>query len=136
MKVLAEIKAETTPQILVLNKADRLSEADRLQDLPTLTHRLLGETARQNATPAALVSAQTGAGIETLLAIIDEQLTQDPVARQRFRLPLSEGRALHLLHDRAAILSRHYGHEYCEVIADAPQSIRQKLAQFAVGEEH
>jgi GTP-binding protein HflX len=134
MKVLAEIKAETTPQILVLNKSDRLSEADRLQDLPTLTHRLLGETARQNATPAALVSAQTGTGIETLLGIIDEQLRQDPVARQRFRLPLSEGRALHLLHDRAAIVSRHYGHEYCEVVADAPQSIRHRLAQFAVGE--
>src|SRR6185312_3918697 len=78
MKVLAEIGAETTPQILVLNKSDRLSEADRLRELPTLTHRLLGETARQNATQAALVSAQTGAGIDDLLLVIDAQLKQDP----------------------------------------------------------
>jgi GTP-binding protein HflX len=134
MKVLAEIGAERTPQILVLNKSDLLTEADRLQDLATLTHRLLGETARQNATPAALISAQTGTGIQFLLEIIDKQLVQDPVARQRFRLPLSEGRALHLLYDRAAIVSRHYGHEYCEVVADAPQSIRHKLAEFAVSE--
>jgi len=134
MKVLAEIKAETSPQILVLNKSDRLPEGDRLQDLSTLTHRLLGETARQNATPAVLVSAQTGAGIETLLEIIDERLVQDPIARQRFRLPLSEGRALHLLHDRAAIVSKQYEDEYCEVVADAPESLRTKLAEFAVGE--
>ncbi len=134
MKVLAEIGAETTPQILVLNKSDRLPEADRTQDLAMLTHRLLGETARQNATRAVLVSGQTGAGIENLLAIIDQQLTQDPVARQRFRLPLGEGRALHLLHDRAAIVSKHYEEDYCEVVADAPQSLRKKLSEFAVQE--
>jgi GTP-binding protein HflX len=134
MKVLAEIGAERTPQILVLNKSDLLPEADRLQDLSTLAYRLLGETARQNATPAALLSAHTGGGIETLLEIIDKRLVQDPVARQRFRLPLSEGRALHLLYDRAAVVSRHYEHEYCEVVADAPQSIRNKLAEFAVPE--
>jgi len=134
MKVLAEIGAETTPQILVLNKSDRLEEADRMQDLPTLTHRLLGETARQNATPSVLISAQTGAGIGTLLDLIDRRLVQDPIARQRFRLPLSEGRALHLLHDRAAIISKCYQDEFCEVVADTPQSIRDSLAEFAVSE--
>jgi len=134
MKVLAEIGAETTPQILVLNKSDRLSEADRMQDLPTLTHRLLGETARQNATPSALISAQTGSGVGTLLELIDQKLVQDPIARQRFRLPLSEGRALHLLHDRAAIVSKCYQDKYCEVVADAPQSIRDRLAEFAISE--
>ena len=134
MKVLGEIGAQATPQILVLNKSDRLSDAERLQDLSTLTHRLLGETARQNATPAALVSAQTGAGIEMLLETIDKQLVQDPIARQRFRLPVSEGRALHLLYDRAAIVSRHYERDYCEVVADAPQSIRHKLAQYAISD--
>lgn len=132
LKVLAEIGAETTPQILVLNKSDRLPEADRTLDLDPLTHRLLGETARRNATGAALISGQTGAGIPLLLDLIDKRLVQDPVARQRFRLPLGEGRALHLLHDRAAIVSKHYEHQYCEVVADAPQSIRDRLAEFAV----
>lgn len=132
LKLLAEIGAERTPQILVLNKSDKLPESDRLQDLAALTSRLLGETARQNATPAVLVSAQTGAGIPTLLETIDRQLCDDPVARQRFRLPLGEGRAVHLLHDRAAIISKRYEDEYCEIVADAPQSLRDALAEFAV----
>ncbi len=134
MRVLAEIGAETTKQILVLNKSDSLPEADRLEDPAMLTHRLLGETARQNDTEAAMISARTGAGMENLLALIDRELTQDPVARQRFRFPLGEGRAIHLLHDRAAIVSKVYEDDYCEVVADAPQSIRDKLAEFAVSE--
>jgi hypothetical protein len=63
---------------------------------------------------------------------IDQHLAQDPVARQKFKLPLGEGRALHLLHDRAAIVSKRYEDDCCEVIADAPESIRRKLAEFAV----
>ena len=134
LKVLAEIGAETTPQILVFNKSDRLPEGEREQDLVAHTHRLLGESARLNDTPAALVSGQTGDGVPELLKLIDERLVQDPVARQRFRLPLAEGRALHLLHDRAAVVSKRYEDTYCEVVADAPQSLRDKLAQFAVTE--
>ncbi|MFL6415222.1 MAG: GTPase HflX, partial [Bryobacteraceae bacterium] len=122
------------PQILVLNKSDRLESGQLEHDLPTLTHRLLGETARQNETPGVLISGKTGAGIPELLAVIDRSLAQDPVARQLFRLPLGEGRALNLLHERAAVLSERYGEDYCEVLADAPQSIRARLAEFAVGE--
>jgi GTP-binding protein HflX len=135
LKVLAEIGAEKTPQILVLNKSDRLSDSDRTQDLPALTHRLLGETARQNSTSAALISAQTGDGVARLLELVDKELAQDPVARERFRFPLAEGRALHLLHDRAAVISKHYADDYCEVVADAPQSIRERLAEFLIEPE-
>lgn len=133
LKVLAEIGAETTKQILVLNKCDELPEGDNFLETQALTHRILGETARQNATEAVLVSAKRGTGIDRLLAVIDQELKQDPVARQRFRLPLGEGRALHLLHDRAAVISKVYRDEVCEVVADAPQSLRDKLAEFAVG---
>ncbi len=132
MKVLAEIGAETTPQILVLNKADELPDSERNQDVSTVTHRLLGETARQSNTGAAFVSARDGTGIEALRLLIDQRMVKDPVGRQKFRLPLGEGRALHLLHDRAAIISKHYEETYCEVVADAPQSIRDRLSEFAV----
>lgn len=132
MRVLGEIDAEDTPQILVLNKSDRLSAEQQSQELPTLTHRLLGETARQSDTRAVLISAQTGGGLGQLLELIDKQLVQDPVVRQHFRLPLAEGRALHLLHDRAAIISKRYEEEFCDVVADAPESIRNRLAEFAV----
>ncbi len=136
LKVLGEIGAETTPQMLVLNKSDCLAETENLQDLPTLTHRLLGETARQNATEAVLVSAQTGSGVTELLEKIDRQLVADPVSRQCFHLPLGEGSALHLLHERAAVVSQTYNDQYCEVVVDVPQSIFNKLAEFAVKPAH
>src|SRR6185312_7750765 len=131
MRVLTEIGAQATPQILVLNKADRLENAGTDQDLNTLVHRILGETARQNETDAVIVSGHTGQGIDTLLEAIDRKIGLDPVARQKFRLPLGEGRALHLLYERAAIISREYSDEYCEIVADAPQSLRTLLARFA-----
>ncbi|MGA8029444.1 MAG: GTPase HflX [Bryobacteraceae bacterium] len=134
MKVLAEIGAESTPQILVFNKSDRLNEADRVQDLPTLTHRMLGDTAGQNAGQAVLISARTGEGLTALLQLIDKNLVDDPVVRQHFRLPLGEGLALHLLHERAAILSKRYEDDYCEVVADVPQSLKNRLAEFALNE--
>jgi len=134
MRVLGEIGAENAPQILVLNKSDCLESGQLEHDLPTLTHRLLGETARQNETPAVVISGKTGAGIPELLALIDSRLVQDPVARQLFRLPLGEGRALNLLHERAAVISERYGEDYCEVLADAAQSIRDRLSEFAAGE--
>jgi GTP-binding protein HflX len=132
MKVLGEIGAETTQQILVLNKADRLEEQSRHQDTETLTHRMLGETARQNATEAVIVSAHTGEGIDALLQKIDQKIELDPVCRQRFRLPLGEGRALHLLHERAGIVSKEYSDTFCEIVADAPLSLRTLLDEFAV----
>jgi len=136
MKVLAEIHAETTPQILVLNKCDSLPKGCEPVDLEAVTHRLLGETARINNTKAALISGRSGQGIGRLLELIDSELALDPVARQRFRLPVSEGKALHLLHERAAVISQKYEGDYCDVLADTPASIGKRLAQFVVkGEE-
>ena len=130
MKVLGEIHAEATPQILVLNKCDALLNGNETSDLEAITHRLLGETARLNKTKAALVSAKSGEGIPRLLELIDTELVLDPVSRQRFRLPVGEGRALHILHERAAVISQEYDGDFCNVIADTPESIRKRLAQF------
>ena len=132
LKVLGEIGAESTPQILVLNKADSLTPGQLPGDLSTVTHRMLGETARLSDTQAVVMSGKTGEGSGALLALIDKHLINDPVVRQRFRLPLGEGRALNLLHDRAAVLSMCYEGQYCEVVADAPQSIRNRLLEFVV----
>jgi GTP-binding protein HflX len=131
MKVLAEIHAETSPQILVLNKCDALAGGNKVSDLEAITHRLLGETARLNKTKAALVSGKSGEGVPRLLELIDKELVLDPVTRQRFRLPVSEGRALHLLHERAAVVSQEYDGDFCNVVADTPESIRRRLAEFA-----
>jgi GTP-binding protein HflX len=132
MKVLEEIHAGKITQILVLNKADLLPEGVARQNPETLTHRVLGETARQNATGTVVTSGVTGAGVSDLLEHIDRLLLVDPVARLRFRLPASAGQELHLLHERAAVVSQEFKEGYCEVLADAPESVRQQLEQYVV----
>jgi len=114
-KVLAEIGADSTKQILVLNKSDKSNHTPVARDVLAVS-----------------ISALTAAGMPRLLQMIDAELIDDPVSRQRFRLPLAEGRAVHLLHDRAAVISQRYDDEYCEIVADVPESIRQKLSEFAI----
>ncbi len=59
-------------------------------------------------TEAIPVSARTGAGFSELLQAIDNALPLDPVSRHRFRIPAGEGSLIHLLHERAKVLSSRY----------------------------
>ncbi len=116
-RVLSEIGAGEKRRILVLNKADRAGEGE---PLPA-------------GAGALRVSALTGAGIDELIAAIDGALELDPLARVRFRIPAGEGAALHLLHENARVLESHYEGDICEVEAEAPRSVREKLERFLAG---
>ena len=128
IETLNQIGADRTPQILVLNKIDMVpGEADP----SALARRILGDPEHQPAAAVA-VSAQTGAGIDALLKKIDETLPLDPISACRFRFPVSEGAPLHLLHEFAQVTATRYRNGYCEVEAMAPDSIRRRLAKYAV----
>jgi GTP-binding protein HflX len=129
-RVLAEINAASTPQLLVFNKLDLLPAAEAHID--TVLSRVVGNTVppEEKMPPAVAVSALTGAGIPELLARIDAMLPLDPVARACFRIPHSEGSALHLLYEFARVLEKTDNEEYSEVIADAPESVRRRLAEY------
>ena len=130
--VLREIGAEATPQILVLNKVDEWP--DKLTN-DALRVRILEVAGNSGAAPSAVaVSARTGEGFDQLLARIDEILPTDPVSRARFRLPHDEGSALHLLHEYARVLDRRFEGEYLEIDAEVPESVRRRLARYAVSE--
>ena len=79
LKVLAEIGADQTRQILVLNKMDQAVEAGQESD--SLAQRILGEVPGPVGLEAIAVSARTGTGFEALLAAIDHGLTLDPGCR-------------------------------------------------------
>jgi GTPase len=130
LKVVAEIGAEQTRQILVLNKMDLLGEAAEESD--SLAQRILGEVRGAAGTQAIPVSARTGAGFTELLTAIDKLLSLDPIARIQFRIPVSEGSFIHLLHEHAKVLTSRYEGEIYEVDAEVPESVRQRLARFAV----
>ena len=65
-----------------------------------------------------------------MLARIDELLPLDPIARASFRIPHEEGGAIHLLHEYARVIEKRFEGEYAEILADAPESVRKRLARF------
>jgi GTPase len=122
-KVLTEIEADKTPQLLVLNKVDLFQDAGL--DAAALHARISGGEGA-----AIAVSARTGLGLDRLLSAIDQAVTSDEVSRVRFRFPAGEGSSLHLLHEFGSVIAVSYAGEYCEVEADVPQSLKRRLARY------
>ena len=122
MTVLAEIGAAGIPQILVMNKVDRLPDG---ADAENLSRRLLGSG--RHVTSATAVSAITGTGIDALLKAIDEALLLDPILRATFRIPTGDGATLALLHQFGRVLETRYGETHVEVDADVPESLKRRL---------
>jgi GTP-binding protein HflX len=131
-EVLAEIGAEKTQQILVLNKMDQL-DPSASADTESLAQRILGEVKTTARTPAVAVSGRSGAGFHELLEAIDQALPGDPVSRETFRIPAGEGSLMHLLHERGKVLSSRYHDDICEVDAEVPASIKQRLSSYLAG---
>src|SRR5262249_20313142 len=77
LKVLAEIGAEHTSQILVMNKVDLLPE--HVDDVHALAQRILAEARPREQSAAVAISAQSGEGINQLLSEIDGKITLDPI---------------------------------------------------------
>jgi GTP-binding protein HflX len=133
MTVLREIGAESTPQILVLNKIDLLPED--ANSPAAVRSRVLDNIPNVDPLTAAVpVSGQTGMGLDALLARIDAMLPLDPVDVATFRIPHSEGAAMHTLYEFARVTDRRLEGEYSEIVAEVPESVRKRLARFVVGE--
>ena len=129
MEVLREIGAETKPQILVLNKLDRLPASE--SDPQVVRARVVGSLGPGTTAPAAVaVSALTGEGTQDLLKHIDASLPLDLVTTTRFHIPHAEGGALHTLHEYARVISKHAGEEYSEIVAETPESVKRRLIRF------
>jgi len=120
-QVLDEIGAGRIPQLLVLNKVDRLPQGDA---------RSGADIAARAHIPSVAISALTGQGIEPLLTKIDEVLPFDLLSRVQFRFPVGDGAGLSLLHEMGRVLDVRYGEKYCDVDAEVPESLRQRLAAF------
>ncbi|MBV8820880.1 MAG: GTPase HflX, partial [Acidobacteriaceae bacterium] len=117
-EVLREIGAENTRHIMVLNKMDLLPDGE--------LHW------RDRGSLEIAVSGKTGTGVEQLVALIDQTLELDPVSHARFRIPAHEGSLIHLLHERAKVLSTQYSGEDYEVEAEVPESVRRRLEPYLV----
>ncbi len=128
LATLNEIGAAATPQILVLNKIDKIPGEP---DTASIARRILSDPDHQPA-GAVAISAFTGEGFDALLKKIDETLALDPVSPCVFHFPVAEGAPLHLLHEHGRVTATRYTGDSCEVEAMTPQSIRRRLEKYLV----
>jgi GTP-binding protein HflX len=126
-EVLAEIDAAEIPQILVMNKVDRVP-AGAAGDTETIARRLLSGPPEHPNTRAVGISALTGEGIDRLLETIDEVLPLDPIVRTVLHLAPGDGATLAMLHEFGRVLSTRYTEEGSEIEAEIPQSLERRLA--------
>jgi GTP-binding protein HflX len=127
LATLSEIGAAATPQILVLNKIDKIADPDT----GSIARRILSDPDHQPAGSVA-ISARTSEGFEALLQKIDETLSLDPVSKCVFHFPIAEGAPLHLLHEHGRVTATRYTGESCEVEALTPESIKRRLEKYLV----
>jgi GTP-binding protein HflX len=127
-QVLAEIDAAAIPQILVLNKVDRVPR-DAAADTGTLKRRLLSGSPEPADARAVAISALTGEGMDRLLQTIDEVLPLDPIVRATFHLPAGDGATLAMLHEFGKVLATQYSEAGLEIEAEIPQSLQRLLAR-------
>lgn len=126
LQVLGEIGAAQIPQILVMNKIDRVLESAAAEP-ESVKRRLLSGSSGHAEARAVAVSALTGQGIDRLLQAIDEVLPLDPIVRATFHLQAADGATLAMLHEFGKVLSVRYQGEECEIEAEIPQSLRRRL---------
>jgi GTPase len=133
-RVLGEIGASSTPQVLVLNKADRLPKDDYDAESAgkLLGARLLSDAGQSPLTRAVMVSGLTGEGLSRLFDAIDEVLPFDTIETVRFRIPLRDSAAIALLHQRGKVRAEDYDGNLCEIEVDAPESLRRRLRRYLI----
>ena len=127
LQVLAEIDAAEIPQILVMNKVDRVPDA-AAADREAVQRRLLSGSPGHADARAVAVSAFTGEGMDRLLQAIDEILPIDPIVRVKLRLVPGDGATLSMLHEFGRVLSTEYGEEGTEIEAEIPRSLELRLS--------
>jgi GTP-binding protein HflX len=126
-QVLTEIGAAEIPQILVLNKTDRIAGATG-PDVDAVKRRLMSDCPGHPDAHAVAISALTGAGMDGLLQTIDQLLPVDPIVSATFHLPAGDGATLALLHTFGRVLATRYEGAICEVEAEIPESLQRRLA--------
>jgi len=125
LKVLSEIGAAEVPEILVVNKIDRIPAAEAAAD--AIQRRLWSHSHGGACAKVVCVSALTGEGIDQLLKTIDEMLPLDPLVRATYRLPAGDGATLAMFHEFGRVLEIRYTGEDCEVEVEIPESLTRRV---------
>ena len=126
-KILRDLGVADRPTLHVWNKIDLLSPEERGE-----LDKAVASAEPASASPV-LVSAARGEGQDELLRRIDEALPVDPVVKLSLRLPLTEGRALALVHALGKVVHAEVEDSHMVLDAEVPVSMARRLhlADFA-----
>jgi GTP-binding protein HflX len=125
MRVLADLGADTSRMLVVLNKIDKVADPSTLAGL------------RGHFPGAVLISVQTGAGLVELVDRISDFVNKDTVTVE-LRLPASRSDLLARLHREGTQAAIHYEGQWTYVTATIPTRALDHFAPFlaaAIGEE-
>ncbi|MEW6726178.1 MAG: GTPase HflX [Bacillota bacterium] len=114
-EVLASLGVLDKPTILVLNKIDRIPDAELIvADRPTVK-----------------VSAREGTNLDVLKEEIVKGLALRRVVRT-YTVPYEDGQTLSLLHEKGDVLEKEYLEEGVKVIVSIPWSLSQRLPHLSI----
>lgn len=119
MAVLKEMACDTKPQLLVLNKVDRVTD-----------HSLL-DVLRQHHPRSVSVSAIAGRGIDELRDAVVEMLTTEFISAE-IDLPASDGRALAYLGAHAEIFRQQFQDDRVIVRCHLPRHLLPRIEHDGV----
>jgi GTP-binding protein HflX len=112
-KILKDLGVADRPRLHVLNKIDRLTPEEA--------------GAVNGNHNSSRVSGLTGEGLEALLSRIDEAMPVDPLLHLHFTLPLSNGRAIALVHALGRVLHSEVVDSTMSIEAEIPESVARQL---------
>ena len=119
-EVFEEIKANNIPEIIAINKCDRI------------TDETMGNLKR-TFPEGIFVSAHSGMGIDALLKAIDDRLP-DPSVEVMLTIPYSRGDLLAKVHEDGKVLTTEHNDVGTQVHAFVPSDLAHLLKQIAISE--
>ncbi len=116
--VLSEVGARDIPEIIVFNKCDLIDAGTSLQ-------------LRGLAPGAVFVSAQTGEGLDLLMAAIDAALPKPSIALS-LKIPFDRGDVIAMLHDEGMVKHSEYGEEGTLVTALVDDRVAALVSEWVI----
>ncbi|MCJ7566326.1 MAG: GTPase HflX [Anaerolineales bacterium] len=116
---LEEIQISGIPMITALNKIDRLLDQE---------HAFEQVDSFERAVP---ISALTGDGVDTLLAVIEREMFED-LLEVTVELPYKEGRLISMFHDHGEVADISYDRESVVINGKLPQRLEIEFRPYLV----
>ncbi len=114
---LEELQISDIPMVTALNKIDKLPDHKNIFDQIDSFER------------AVPISALTGDGVDTLLAVIEQEMFEDS-QEVTVELPYKEGRLISIFHDHGEIASISYDREHVVINGKLPQRLENEFRPY------